>query len=207
MEKISLDVVKNSSPFFIFWERDLTHGVEDFSYTLPYGFGYYLRRIVTRYDGVNTATGTLAPPLFIEFIDNWNNRMRQAQPIDLSLLSTPNNGGNMEHEIQSATPHTFTVKVGKSSEKMLNYYHPFNDVIRFKISGGGVALATYPLVIYPSIQIMLDGNFFPEEKYSAVFGNLCRLSAKPAVLKQKKKPSFWSRKPVRKIARPALRRI
>lgn len=202
MEKINLDVVRQSSPFFIFWERVLTHGIEDFTYTLSYGFGYFLRRIVTRYDGVNTATGKLAPPLYIEFVDNWNNRARQVQPIPLPLLSTPNNGGNTEHEIQSVTPHTFTVKTGKSSEKILNYYHPYNDVIRFSIRGGGTPMSTYPAIVYPSIQIMFDGYYCPDEKYSAVFGGLRIPASSPHRI-----PAHIVKKGKRFVPRQHMKRI
>lgn len=163
MEKIDVDFARQIFPFFIFFERVLSRGREIFSFPIVNGYGYFLRRFVCRYDGIDTSTGTLARPLFVEFFDNWNNRARQIVPTPLPLVSTPNNGGGVEHEIQSMTPHTFTLKTPKTSEKILNHYHPYLDVIRFAITGGGVAVKTYFGLVYPSIEIMLDGYFVPEE--------------------------------------------
>lgn len=164
MEKINLEFARQYAPYFIFFERVLTRARELFTFRIDYGYGYLLKRFVCRYDGVNILTGKLADPLYIEFFDNYNGRGRQVEPSPLPLLSTPNNGGNIEYEIQSQVPHTFTVKTGKKSEKILNFNYPYMDVLRFAIIGGGVPLGvTYAGAQYPSIEIMLDGYYVPEQ--------------------------------------------
>jgi hypothetical protein len=163
MKKINVEFARQSSPHFIFFERILTRAVETFSYRLDYGYGYLLKRFICRYDGVNISTGKLAPPLFIEFYDNYNGRRRQVAPSPLPLLSTPNNGGGVEHEIQQAGgPDLFTVKTPKTSEKILNFNYPYMDTLRFDITGGGVPMKTYYGPVFPSIQIVLDGYYVPE---------------------------------------------
>jgi hypothetical protein len=166
MERVNVEFARQIAPYFLFFERVLTRPVELFTFEIAYGYGYYLRRFVCRYDGVNTSAGTLAPPLFIEFFDNWNCRARQVKPIPLPLISTPNNGGNVEHEVQSFTPHLFTVKTARTSEKLLNNFHPYRDILRFQITGGGVPWSTYMGDIYPSIEIMIDGYYVPEQSLS-----------------------------------------
>jgi hypothetical protein len=164
MEKINYEFARQIQPYFIYFERVLTRPVELFTFLISYGYGYLLRRFVCRYDGVDTVTGKLAPPLFVEFFDNYNCRARQVTPSPLPLMSTPNHGGNIEYEIQTTTPHLMTVKTGKSSEKILNFNYPYMDVLRFQISGGGSAMhTTYEGPVYPSIQIMLDGYYVPEQ--------------------------------------------
>lgn len=163
MEKINLEFARQYAPYFIFFERVLVRARELFTFRIDYGYGYLLKRFVCRYDGVDIFTRQLAPPLYVEFFDNYNCRARQVEPSPLPLLSTPNHGGNIEYEVQSQTPHTFTVKTGKKSEKILNFNYPYMDVLRFAITGGGIPLKTYLGEEYPSIEIMLDGYYVPEQ--------------------------------------------
>ena len=163
MEKINVEFARQSAPFFLFFEKILTHGSELFTFRIDYGYGYLLKRFICRYDGVDITTGKLAPALFVEFFDNYNGRARQVEPSPLPLLSTPNHGGNVEHEVRNpGGPDLFTVKTGKTSEKILNFNYPYMDVLRFAITGGGVPMKTYYGDVYPSIEIVLDGYYVPE---------------------------------------------
>jgi hypothetical protein len=163
MEKINIEFARETAPYFVFFERILTRPVEVFSFLISHGYGYLLKRFICRYDGVNTATGTLAAPLFVEFFDNYNGRARQVQPSPLPLLSTPNHGGNIEQEIQGGPFDLFTVRTGRKSEKILNFNYPYMDTLRFQISGGGVPMKSYTGDRYPSIEIMLEGYYVPEQ--------------------------------------------
>lgn len=161
LEKITENFDCQPVPFFIFKRLGGYHYREYFTYTLPNGYGYLLRRFVYQCPEIRAPQNLITPPKFEFFLTSLY-QSRQVEPIPGQLFSSPGN-----HGIVNAAPNPvdndllgFVLDAPcKKYEKILNWFYPWNDTIRIDYTG---PTSTDFEVTIPFADICLQGYLVPE---------------------------------------------
>lgn len=175
MQIIDVQLVKQKQPYFIFFESGITDLQQIFSFTIPYGFGYLLRRLTADWNTINVAPAALEPiSLNLELFDTIGDLSRQKDPIPLNLISSPAGVPDTILSAAAGPGSPFYSGPGGalrgiySAHKTLNYYYAYGSTIQIRITGQDAN--TTPAIPGGNtnmvVQLVLEGSLILESENS-----------------------------------------
>lgn len=155
MLPINLDIATQVQPYFVYNRVALGAPRAYVLYTIPHGFNFLLRRVVTQWPEAFAATAADVIP-HIEFFCTSDSRPRQVAPVRLPLISSPGGGRNATM-VASGAPLGFSLSASsRRSVRIVNQAYVYNDTIRCEITGQN------PAVDPVLIDVVLEGVLIPE---------------------------------------------
>jgi len=140
-EKIEIDGTLQPIPYFIYTRLKIRHFREYFSYTIPAGYGYLLRRFVFQNAEIiqYVDRGPVYNPYSrFEFFLNSYFQSRQVEPIPGRLFSSPGDYGKSYWAPDAVDLNGYGIvfdAAPKKYEKILNWYYPHADTLRLDYTG------------------------------------------------------------------------
>lgn len=183
--KPDLDIVGQIQPLWLYKRLACTTGLgfappnlPQYSlYTVPYGFNYLARRILTQWDDVNDGGGVINPEARVEVYNRAYSRARQSgkamvagwpqlyAEIPLNTISSPG-GANTRWNVAPAPVDTTAFGVNMTatpvkSAKFVNLTFPYADTIEVRIVDSlvGPAWGWFPNYV----DILIQGYLIPEQ--------------------------------------------
>lgn len=164
MKKIDINYSKQAFPFFIYKRLAGALSPSYFFFQFPYGYGYWMRRIIARWpESVSGEAGSvIAPEIYVDMVA----RMRQINEpsgIPLQIISSPCEFGVQTPALvpPGTAPNGLEFSAAQfQSAKVLDQYYPYNDNMNLKISGQfSAAVPASPAYV----DIMIQGYYVPEK--------------------------------------------
>jgi len=154
-EPVDLKVAAATQPYFVFSRLSLAAPRVYDLYTVPFGFNYLLRRVISRWDGI--VVGSLESyTLPVEIFNAAQQRARQNAPVPLPLVSTP--GGDTTVAVEPSAPLGVSfVVLPRHSAKIINIGFPYGDTVKLEVS------TPFPAPVPTAIDIVLEGYLVPEQ--------------------------------------------
>jgi len=168
---VDLKVVSATQPYFVYNRLPLLAQPRVYQlYTVPAGFNFLVRQIITQWDSRVVGGGGIGtdPALSCEIYNNSASRARQTSPIPFHLFSSPGCGDCIA--VPFALPplgFSFTV-VQRRSARIMNLAFPYGDTVRIEITGQSANIAIVPP--YNFLDIVLEG-YLVAETALAMWGN------------------------------------
>jgi hypothetical protein len=163
-EPIRVNLTKQLQPYLIYLRTALTHFREYINYTLPYGYGYLLRRVLANWPTVNPAGVKYSGNLRLEFMGVGTWKSRQIDPNPLSLFSSPAGQGDdlagpgVRQYAGVGGAVVFT-SANRASWRILNYQYLFGDTFNLHVTGQDSIDPAY-------FDLVLHGYLIPERSLS-----------------------------------------
>lgn len=160
LKTAEINYIRQSTPYFIY-RRLSGLLVRQFLYfTLPNGYGYWLRRIVSRWnESIHGDAVNFAPQIYVDFYARQN--LLNRVPVPLLLLSSPGRQGEQFPGLvpPGTAPNGLEVTAAQRlSCKILDQFYPYNDTIHLEFTGQN------PTIPLPAeLDIMLEGYLVPEK--------------------------------------------
>ena len=163
MEKIQTDFISQVVPYFIYQRLAGNVSRQYFNFQLPFGYGYFLRRLTSRYNE-SVATDNLIPPTlngnmsFRLQVDFYSKSVQLNNlPIYTTLISSPSRYGFSSPN--AVAPNGIEYQAAsRTSHKALNIFLPYSDRVYCEIIG---QIAGTPIPAF--FELLFEGYFMPEE--------------------------------------------
>ena len=154
-DPVDLSVAATTQPYFVYNRLALAAARVYDLFSIPYGFDFLLRRVVTRWDGqVPGAVNAYTLP--VELYNEASARARQNVAVPLPLLSTPG-GDTVAGALAGAPLGISFVVLPRHSAKIVNLAFPFGDTLKL------ITVTDFPAAAPGFIDIVLEGYLIPEQ--------------------------------------------
>lgn len=162
MEKVDIEYSKRVQPFWIYGNFAGNVAKQYLYFQLPYGYGYFMRRITARWNesiGLDNAIpptlgAVMSPELNIEIYVRGNSVQNIAIP--LSLITSPGRSGFSSPNVTALHGIDYE-NATRTGYKILNIFLPYSDNIHLEITGQ--ASGTPQPAFF---DLMAEGYFVPE---------------------------------------------
>lgn len=151
-DRVSLDVAGQVQPYFVYSRVSLAVPRAYVLFSVPYGFNYLLRRVVSRWPERGAAT--IDPSLSVELFNGASSRPRQVAPVPFGLFSSP--AGDDVATVASPAPGGVSMTAAPlQSLRIVNIAFPYGDTVRLEVTGQVAGAPAW-------LDLVLMGYLIPE---------------------------------------------